>query len=125
MEDAEDEGLKAVMGDKFQDVREGKQRVGEKAIPQSRCSRDSSLCTMEPLSEQKPEDVMNAGWVKLNVVSPMAKVKACAKWATVFGSVSGLLFYWQQAGLLDERAAIPSLIFCALGAGLTVGWHAK
>lgn len=119
MEDAEDAGLKAVMGKRFQDVSKEIPKQERKAIPQSRCSY-----TREPLS-QETEGALDVKWVPENTVSPMDKVKACVKWTAVFGSVSAVLFYWQQAGLLDSRAAVPSLIFCALGAGLSIGWNAR
>lgn len=113
MEDAKDEGLKAVMGSKFHDL-----------------SQEDSKSVMQKESkyqkvQQPRNEPVDASWVKLNVVSPMARLKVCAKWAMLFGSISALLFYWQQAGLLDSKAAIPSLIICALGAGLTVGYHAR
>ena len=71
------------------------------------------------------ETAMDATWVPVKEGTSMDNVRDCAKWAMLFASVSGLLFYWQQAGLLASSAAVPSLIFCALGAGLTIGWHAR
>ena len=119
-----DEGLQAVMGkERCQDVSsqfgktEAKEIVTSPAAPHNDREKRTA--------KREPESVEDASWVKLNVISPMAKVKCCAKWAMLFGSISGLLFYWQQAGLLDPKAAVPSLIICALGAGLTVGYHAR
>lgn len=102
-----DDGLQAVMG-------------------KERC-QDAWTPRQKKTGEKKPqkEEVMDAQWVKLNTISPMAKVKGCARWALLFGSISALLFYWQQAGLLASEAAVPSLIICALGAGLTIGWNAR
>ena len=112
MEDPEDEGLKAVMGSQFQDV-----STGSKPAPQK-----ESKCRKVQQHRNVPVD---ASWVKLNVISPMAKLKVCAKWALLFGGIGTLLFYWYLAGLLDPKAAIPSFVVCALGAGLTVGYHAR
>ena len=103
-----DDGLQAVMG-------------------KERCQNVWIVPPEKKAEVKKPQkdEPVDASWVKLNTVSPLARVKCCAKWALLFGSISGLLFYWQQAGLLDSKAAVPSLIVCALGAGLSIGWHAK
>lgn len=107
-----DDGLRAVMSkDRCQDV-----------TGNARKEQDKTIRQVKPVPK---DEAMDAGWVKLNTVSSMAKVRGCAKWTLLFGSISGLLFYWQQAGLLASRAAVPSLIFCALGAGLAIGWHAR
>lgn len=115
-----DEGLQAVMGkERCQDVSSQFAKSEEKVVtaPCNDKKRNAA--------KRETESVEDAAWVKLNTISPMAKVKCCAKWALLFGGISGLLFYWQQAGLLDPKAAVPSLIICALGAGLTVGYHAR
>lgn len=110
-----DEGLQAVMGkDRCQNVW---QPETKKSTPRKNAEQEKPKAAIaEP---------MDAEYVKLNVVSPMARLKCCAKWALLFGSISTLLFYWQQAGLLDPKAAVPSLIICALVGGLTIGWHAR
>lgn len=111
-EDLLDEGLQAVMG-------------------KDRCQDVSGTVNVESVVSPKPKNAVpkgepgNAGWIQLNTVSPMVKLKSCAKWALLWASISALLFYWQQAGLLASSAAVPSLIFCGLGAGLTVGYNAK
>lgn len=110
-----DDGLQAVMG-------------------ADRCRNDWKPSTkntaVKPVKKnaEKPagrEEAMDAAYVQLSAASPMERLKRCAKWALLFGSISMLLFYWQQAGLLDSKAAVPSLIVCALGAGLTVGYNAR
>ena len=76
-------------------------------------------------NRKSSETSVDASWVPVRETNAMDKVKACTKWGAVFGGISSLLFYWQQAGLLASSAAVPSLIICALGAGLTIGWHAR
>lgn len=49
------------------------------------------------------------------------QLKAAAKGALLFGGLGLLFFYWQQTGLMDPAAAVPSMIVCALLAGLTIG----
>lgn len=109
-----DAGLQAVMGkDRCQDVTVG-------------VANESKTTAKKPAKKQiRKDEPADASWAQVTATTSMDKVKVCAKWALLFGSVSGLLFYWQMAGLLDPKAAVPSLILCALGAGLTVGYHAR
>lgn len=100
-----DEGLQAVMG-------------------KDRCQND--WFKPKRMEDKKPEQkTADAVWEPVKAVAPMDKLKGCAKWSALFGLISGILFYWQQAGLLDSRAAVPSFVVCALLAGLAIGWNAK
>lgn len=47
------------------------------------------------------------------------------KWVVVFMGLEYLFFYWQQTGQMQESAAIPSMIVCALLAGISVGKNWK
>ena len=47
------------------------------------------------------------------------------KWALLFICLEYLFFYWQQTGKMDESAAMPSMLVCALLAGLSVGKNWK
>ena len=47
------------------------------------------------------------------------------KWAAVFIGLEYLVFYWQQTGQMQESAAMPSMIVCALLAGISVGKNWK
>lgn len=47
------------------------------------------------------------------------------KWVVVFMSLEYLFFYWQQTGQMQESAAMPSMIVCALLAGISVGKNWK
>ena len=47
------------------------------------------------------------------------------KWAAVFIGLEYLVFYWQQTGQMQESAAMPSMLVCALLAGLSVGKNWK
>ena len=54
-------------------------------------------------------------------VSTIDKVKKCAKSAFIFGGMGLLFFYWQQTGQMLESAAFPSIVVCAVLAGLGIG----
>jgi hypothetical protein len=51
----------------------------------------------------------------------MDSLKGCAKSVMLFGGLSVLVFYWQQAGLMAESIAVPSMCVCTALAGLGVG----
>ena len=47
------------------------------------------------------------------------------KWVVVFMGLEYLFFYWQQTGQMQSTAAMPSMIACALLAGISVGKNWK
>ena len=47
------------------------------------------------------------------------------KWAAVFIGLEYLVFYWMQTGQMQESAAMPSMIVCAMLAGISVGKNWK
>ena len=47
------------------------------------------------------------------------------KWVLLFICLEYLIFYWQQTGQMQESAAMPSMIVCALLAGISVGKNWK
>ena len=54
-----------------------------------------------------------------------AKAVNLVKWVLFFISLEYLFFYWQQTGKMDKSAAMPSMIVCALLAGISVGKNWK
>ena len=47
------------------------------------------------------------------------------KWVVLFIGLEYLFFYWQQTGQMQPTAAMPSMIVCALLAGVSVGKNWK
>ena len=47
------------------------------------------------------------------------------KWVVLFIGLEYLVFYWMQTGQMKESAAMPSMIVCALLAGISVGKNWK
>ena len=79
----------------------------------------SKMETPTPKKEQKPiEDQWNPEKPEPNFVD---KLKACTKSAMLFGGLSCLLFYWEQAGLMAESIAVPCMCLCTALAGWGVG----
>ena len=53
------------------------------------------------------------------------KIVNLVKWALLFVCLEYLFFYWQQTGQMQESAAMPSMIVCAMLAGISVGKNWK
>lgn len=53
------------------------------------------------------------------------KVVNCVKWFLIFAGLEYLVFYWMQTGQMQSTAAMPSMIVCALLAGVSVGKNWK
>ena len=73
--------------------------------------------------KQEPQKVVSEPVVNEN--DWMIKLKSCTKWSLIFGGLELLLFYWQQTGQMLPSAAVPSMIVCALLAGLKIGMNIK
>ena len=53
------------------------------------------------------------------------KTTNLVKWVLIFICSEYVVFYWQQTGQMESSAAVPSMIVCALLAGITVGKNWK
>lgn len=83
----------------------------------------------EPIKEkktaQKPtEKPMDAKYEPVKTWYD-AKTVNMVKWVVVFMGLEYLFFYWQQTGQMQPTAAMPSMIVCALLAGISVGKNWK
>ena len=54
-----------------------------------------------------------------------AKAVNLVKWVIIFICLEYLFFYWQQTGQMQESAAMPSMLVCALLSGISVGKNWK
>lgn len=114
MEDSDDLNLKQLMGKHFQDLTQEPAPApeGEKKAEQTKVSTEKKAC----------QRVMDAEWQPVKETpTEIQKLVNCAKHTVLYGGISGLLFWWQQAGLLASEAAWPSFIVLALLAGLNIG----
>lgn len=53
------------------------------------------------------------------------KIFNMVKWTALFMGLEYLVFYWQQTGQMQDSAAMPCMIVCALLAGISVGKNWK
>lgn len=83
-----------------------------------------------PGSQRKPEpkhsEAVDAKYVPVPKCAPgfLQRLNRCVRGVGPLAIISGVLFWWQQAGLLDPKAAWPSFIVIALLAGLEIGRYA-
>jgi hypothetical protein len=79
----------------------------------------------EAKTEQKPTNKpMDAEYEPARMF-PGERIFNCIKWPAVFAGLEYLVFYWQQTGQMQESAAMPCMIVCALLAGISVGKNWK
>lgn len=114
MEDPDDLGLQAVMGKHFQDKT-------QESTPASEGVKKPEPI-QAPTEKKSCRKVMDAAWVPVKAEpTDIQRVVNCAKGTVIYGGLSAVLFWWQQAGLLASEAAWPSFIVLALLAGLKIG----
>ena len=86
--------------------------------------RDGSGSQKKP--EQKRCEAVDAKYVPVpkggtGDPSPTERLNKCVRGVGPLAVISGVLFWWQQAGLLDPKAAWPSFVVIALLSGLEIG----
>ena len=84
-----------------------KEPVKEKKIAQKTASKPMDA-EYEPVKNWYDEKTVN-----------------CVKWFLIFAGLEYLVFYWVQTGQMQESAAMPRMIVCALLAGVRVGKNWK
>ena len=102
---------------------------------------DATTAAQKPTeSEKKPEIKLHGKEKKMAQKSSSEQVDAeyepvktwydekainLVKWTSIFIGLEYLIFYWQQTGQMQESAAMPSMIVCAVLAGISVGKNWK
>lgn len=114
--DPEDIGLKGIFGDRWHDETQGTARVGD-------CKKESPYTAVAEKTAQKPPTGSTGAQWEPEKPEPgtMDKLIDCAKHTTLFGGLSFLCFYWEQAGLMAESIAVPCMCVCTALLGLNIG----
>ena len=86
---------------------------------------ESKLHTIEKKAAQKPTSEPEDAEYEPVKTWYDKKAVNMVKWAAVFIGLEYLVFYWQQTGQMQESAAMPSMLVCALLAGISVGKNWK
>lgn len=99
--------------------------VEEQKQSESKKKSESKLHSKENKVAQKPtREPVDAEYEPVKTWYD-AKAVNLVKWALLFICLEYLFFYWQQTGQMQESAAMPSMLVCALLAGLSVGKNWK
>ena len=107
----EDQELAEMMGDKFID----------QTVPLAEMPVTEEKTTDIPKSKKTAEKPMEAQWMPTKQRTFMDDLKDCTKSTAIFGGLNVLIWYWQMEGLMDESIALPSMIVCAVLAGIGIG----
>ena len=92
---------------------------------ESEKKQESKLHVKEKKMAHKPNDKpMDAEYEPVKTWYDEKAVNL-VKWALLFICLEYLFFYWQQTGKMDKSAAMPSMIVCAMLAGISVGKNWK
>ena len=90
-----------------------------------RCQNSWRPASVKPVEEKKPvgKDKPIASQWQPPKPAPnwMDRLKGCAKRTALFSGLCILIFYWQQTGLMESAAAVPSMLACMLFAGVSIG----
>lgn len=109
-DDLLDEGLQAVMGpDRCQNPKDW----------QPKAKKAHEKKPAEPRILDKVEDAQYEP--ERPAPNTLDKLKAAAKGSLMSSSLCLLIFYWQQTGLMDPAAALPSMLACMLLTGVSIG----
>lgn len=116
--DPDDIGLKGIMGSRFHDA--------TKPMAEPITTKPSNNTQKERAAQKPINKAMDAQWEPARPEPNwMDNLKACAKSVLLFGGLSALVFYWQQAGLMAESIAVPSMCVCTALAGWGAGRNIK
>ena len=99
------------------------------ATAQKPAESEKKTANKEPAKEKKTaqkstEKPMDAEYEPVKTWYDTKTVNM-VKWVMVFMGLEYLFFYWQQTGQMQSTAAMPSMIVCALLAGVSVGKNWK
>ena len=97
----------------------------ETAKAQKPVESEKKSANKEPTKEKKTEQKLTGKPMdaEYEPVKTWYDEKAVnmVKWVVLFMGLEYLFFYWQQTGQMQSTAAMPSMIVCALLAGISVG----
>lgn len=80
---------------------------------------------VEEETHKPTHDFKEGKWEPVKERNWMDNLKDCAQWVIGFGGLSFLLFYWEQAGLMAESIAVPSMCLCTALAGWGLGKNVR
>ena len=114
-DDLLDEGLQAVMGpDRCQNPNDWQ--------PKLKKSPEVKPAEKKPTEPRILDKAVDAQYEPVRPEpNGMDKLKTAAKSSLLTSALCLLIFYWQQTGLMDPAAALPSMLVCMLMTGVGIG----
>lgn len=132
--DTNDDGLKAIFGERFHDQTEGKRIAtpvcglvrNDNGVTERDISKKETPTTTYPAkaAQKVKERAVEAQWEPTKENTWYDNLKACAIWALGFAALTLLFFSWQQKGLMDSSVALPTMLVCTALGGWGVGKNA-
>lgn len=113
-----DEGLQNVMG---KDRCQPDWKPTRKPMVEPFDTKPTSTTPAKKKAQKPTDDAVDASWAPVKEPSWMDNLKSCVKSTALFGGLSFLIFYWQQAGLMASSIAVPSMCICTALAGWGCG----
>lgn len=105
-----DEELQGIFGSRYSDESTAQVKKAEKAEP------------AKPAEKKRVDPLAPAKWAPPKPAPDwLDKLKMSVKWVGLYSGLCVLFFYWQQSGLMDPAAALPSMLACTLLAGVSIG----
>lgn len=115
--DANDDGLKAIFGDRFHDISE----------PVNAVSKKETHTNPQPtkVAKKVKHEPVEAQWEPTKENTWYDNLKAIVKDVALFAFLSFVLFWWQQTGRLEVTTSWYALLFCVGMVFFSVGKHCR
>lgn len=98
--------------------------TAQKPVETAKKSANKEPAKEKKTAQKQTSDPMDAKYEPVKTWYD-EKVVNCVKWFLIFAGLEYLVFYWMQTGQMQSTAAMPSMIVCALLAGISVGKNWK
>lgn len=115
--DTNDDGLKAIFGNRFHDISEPVKAVSKKETPTTPQPTKSAQKAKHEPAEAQWEPIKENTW--------MDNLKAIVKDVALYAFLSLVLFWWQQTGRLEVTTSWYALLFCVGMVFFAVGKHCR
>lgn len=79
----------------------------------------------ETTTQKVKDKPVQEQWQPTKECNWMDNLKNCIRWTGLFGGLSCLVWYWEQAGLMAESIAVPCMCLCTALAGVGIGKYVR
>lgn len=107
--DTNDDGLKAIFGERFHDVTQNAQYQPEVAVAKK---ETTTIPNSTKAAQKVKHEPVEPQWEPIKENTWMDSLKAIVKDVSLFAFLSFVLFWWQQTGKLEVTTSWYALLFC-------------